>query len=198
MKNEILLPIAAEHGHTNIVKTLILNGSDPNEKRLGDSALCLAVKAGHKEVVQALLDLGADVTMKDSEYKSPTELANERDDKEIWSMISERETEGKLAESPQRSDEEIDLLFDARVCCFSRKPGSKVCHPKIEIRSVWDLLRDSKPSQVTQSSAFRWIHLPANNVSLEYSVAVGKDLTHIRCNGLRYVCSRYTHSWIHT
>jgi ankyrin repeat protein len=157
-----LICAAAANGHASIVEILIDHGVSPNEKQSGNPALCLAVKAGYKEVVQALLDHGANATMTDSQYNSPKELANH--DKEIWGMLLDRETEGRLAESSQSGDLAVDVLFKARVSSFVRKHGSEAYRPEVDTRLVWYLLHDPKLGKAMSRPEFRWIHLPANNV----------------------------------
>jgi len=52
---------AAAAGDTKQVIALIEQGADPNEPRLGRTALHAAIEAGHLGTVQALLDRGADM-----------------------------------------------------------------------------------------------------------------------------------------
>ena len=53
---------AAEAGHDDVVDMLLRAGADPNIKdRYQDSALILAVREGHKNIVARLVAGGADV-----------------------------------------------------------------------------------------------------------------------------------------
>lgn len=58
-----LLTIAAEYGQTHCLKELLTQGADPNKSRNSDglAPLRVAVRNGHKECQDALLDAGANI-----------------------------------------------------------------------------------------------------------------------------------------
>ena len=66
MKNgKTLLHVASEHGHIEIVNTLIKAGALVDEQdKFGDTPLFLASHNGHKEIVKRLIDAKADVNGK--------------------------------------------------------------------------------------------------------------------------------------
>ncbi len=58
-----LLGIAAQHGHLDVVASLIELGADPNEPmRNGDTPVWMATEKGHTQVVFYLHSLGASLT----------------------------------------------------------------------------------------------------------------------------------------
>jgi uncharacterized protein len=78
-----VLVLATLRGNTDkviaMLRTLAEKGANLNaaNKRGGDTALHIAVKAGNNPLVRALLELGADQTIKDSNGKTPLDVAKE-------------------------------------------------------------------------------------------------------------------------
>lgn len=80
--DETALMIAARHGSLGIVRALLKAGADINARsKYGDTALTAATYFCHSQVVEFLLDHGADVNVKNYGYgSSPLMLAAECDD----------------------------------------------------------------------------------------------------------------------
>jgi uncharacterized protein len=62
---------AAYKGDSAEVEQLLKNGSDPDERQMGITALMTACNRGHADVVRLLVEKGADVNAKDWEGWSP-------------------------------------------------------------------------------------------------------------------------------
>jgi ankyrin repeat protein len=74
------LHYASMVGRTAIAKLLLEKGADVNaaDRRGKDTALHFAAFGGHAELVRLLLDRGADRNVKDSEKRTPLDLAREK------------------------------------------------------------------------------------------------------------------------
>jgi serine/threonine-protein phosphatase 6 regulatory ankyrin repeat subunit B len=78
-----VLVLAALRGNTDkvtaMLRTFAEKGANLNaaNKRGGDTALHIAVKASNNPLVRALLELGADLSVKDSNGKTPLDVAKE-------------------------------------------------------------------------------------------------------------------------
>ncbi len=83
--------IASKYGFYDIAKMLILAGAEPEfENKAGTSILIEAVKNKHLEVVQLLVDAGADIENEDSFYgRTPIFFAAQNGDKEILAYLIE-------------------------------------------------------------------------------------------------------------
>lgn len=72
------LLMASYFGHDGIIKKLLAEGADVEERRLGDTdltALHTAVAVGHDDVCRRLLDAGADIEAKITDGTTPLQLA---------------------------------------------------------------------------------------------------------------------------
>ncbi|KAG2487525.1 hypothetical protein HYH03_013806 [Edaphochlamys debaryana] len=78
------LILAAERGHTRVVRLLLEAGADMNAATEGgDTALSLAAAEGHTEVVRLLAEAGADVNAADEEGSAPLAVAAHRGHTEV-------------------------------------------------------------------------------------------------------------------
>ncbi|KAF8770210.1 Ankyrin-3 like protein [Argiope bruennichi] len=69
------LHLAAEEGHVDTVKFLLLKGADINSQDCnGDTALHLSSPKGHKEVVHLLIQMKADILIKNKSGTFPLEI----------------------------------------------------------------------------------------------------------------------------
>ena len=68
-----MLSMAAEYGHTHIVRCLIQQY--PHEPAVLSVSLCVAIQKGFKSIVELLLDNGADIEYADSWYARPLHVA---------------------------------------------------------------------------------------------------------------------------
>jgi ankyrin repeat protein len=186
-KTEYTNPLcaAAKNGNLDIVDILLKHGANPDAVGNDVPVLCIAIREKKDLIVKALLAAGANVHVEDTDGTKPLTLAynNGGEDNEIWSMIKEKIDEGPLSETAQKGDEEIDLLFNARIISFTSKNGSMEYHSKgVKVAS---LLNHSDLREELPGLAFRWIHLPANNVGHQVDLTITPMLTKSRCGGLR-------------
>lgn len=74
-----MLFVAAHGGRTDIVKTMIVIGSDPNAPvATGWTPLLIAAAEGHADVVTALLEAGADPNVKNQLGRTPLMFASSK------------------------------------------------------------------------------------------------------------------------
>ncbi|MGB6065389.1 MAG: ankyrin repeat domain-containing protein [Desulfomonilaceae bacterium] len=83
---------AANAGDLETLKVVLAKKTDTNFRDShGDTALILAVRQGHRDAVEALLEHGADVEMRDGkENKTALMWANLREDKEIVKLLLQK------------------------------------------------------------------------------------------------------------
>jgi len=70
--------LAIEHGLTNDVRMFLLHGHILiNSSLIGDSTpLCYSIQFGHADIIQLLLDFGADPSIPDGNNMTPIQLAH--------------------------------------------------------------------------------------------------------------------------
>ena len=78
-------------------------------------------------------------------------------------ILADADKEGKLAEREDSAHLSIDQQFTATVFSLETKPDRTILHPALKQVDV--LLKNPKDMPGTNQPGFRWIHLPANNVS---------------------------------
>ena len=87
--------MAAEKGHTNIVRLLLTKGADVNAKKYFDqTALMEAAENGHADIVRILLDKGADVNVKDWYGYTAISRAASCDHTDIVRLLEEARDKG--------------------------------------------------------------------------------------------------------
>ncbi|MHC4540185.1 MAG: ankyrin repeat domain-containing protein [Planctomycetota bacterium] len=94
------LHYAAEKGHKDVAELLITEGANINARRKGhpegDTPLHSAVRAGHEDVVKLLIDNGADVNAKNSNGRSPIDVAMHQGHKEIGELLQAKAAETSI------------------------------------------------------------------------------------------------------
>lgn len=74
-------------GHIEIVKAFIRIGTDVNYLLNGDSGLCRATESCHQEIVEFLLEVGAEVNLRDGNQSTPLMQAAYRASGEIARIL---------------------------------------------------------------------------------------------------------------
>jgi ankyrin repeat protein len=130
----------------------------------GESAIFFAAKNGKDGAVKVLLDMGANIEKRNESMKSLMDVAV--DYPTILRMVSEKDKNGKLAETVGELHTDVDNQFKAKVVFFIDASG--VHRPSPRDIPIDVLLTDpaSVPAPETGDISFKWFHLPANNVSL--------------------------------
>ncbi|KAI0384250.1 hypothetical protein F5Y04DRAFT_278254 [Hypomontagnella monticulosa] len=156
------LCVAAEEGHTGIVRLLLDAGAELEfSSKRRDRAISLAVEKGQDEVVKVLLERGADIDTPCRDGATVMALAVKH--ATIFRMVSERDKNGKLA-GDKNIHPNIDSRFNAKVVDFVNSGNTQ--KPKSRDEQVQMLLKNPKLILTNENEdiAFRWIHLPANNM----------------------------------
>ncbi|KAK5992178.1 Ankyrin repeat domain-containing protein 50 [Cladobotryum mycophilum] len=155
---------AASSGYVDIINCLIEKGANveyqTSEK---ESPIFFAVRDGKHRAVETLLNAGAAIVTSNAEGKTPLDIAVDTKQTMILGMLSERDT-GKLAKSVEDLEGAVDNDFNATVVEFFSS-GS----PKFEEVPVGELMKRDKDQLYAKSEgredlAFKWFHLPANNM----------------------------------
>jgi len=177
----IALHNAADKGHTRVLELLLETDCDVNAQLSnGMTPIHWAAFNGHEEAVKLILSKTdhtgrpeADLALKDTFDRTPMLCAAENYHAEIVQLLQP----GKIGYRVPRALRRAMEGFDATVVDFGGeggafRDGKKQLHFKY---SVYDLLygwnvdtdKPKVPTQVKNikhQPAFRWIHLPANNV----------------------------------
>lgn len=88
------LRIAAEFGQLGIVKNILQDGKvviDTVDESTGRTSLHYAAKAGHVEIVQRLLECGADCNTKDLKSKTPLHYSVRREGSQCLKMLLQQD-----------------------------------------------------------------------------------------------------------
>jgi ankyrin repeat protein len=173
---------AADKGHRRVLELLLDTDCDVNAQLSnGMTPIHWAAFNGHEEAVKLILAKidgsgrpEADLALKDTFDRTPMLCAAENYHVEIVQLLQP----GKIGYRVPRALRRAMEGFDATVVDFGGeggafRDGKKQLHFKY---SVYDLLygwnadtdKPKVPTQVKNikhQPAFRWIHLPANNVS---------------------------------
>ncbi|KAH6999191.1 hypothetical protein BKA56DRAFT_608696 [Ilyonectria sp. MPI-CAGE-AT-0026] len=160
------LCVAAKKGQAEVIKTLIKAKANRNYQVEGtkDTPLCLAAdpkQNGHEAVV-ALLDGGADPNIANSSGATPIDIT--RNNLTIAKLAS-MDKASKLSEEPDPKHKDIDEKFEATIVEFSYQSDGTFQPHFYETKVPLALANPDKingPS--TYNTAFRWFHLPANNI----------------------------------
>lgn len=98
--NDMLLHVAAEHGHLSIIELLLDRGArlDLQDSK-GHTALHRAASRGHTEVVKALLKAGAPIYSLDVQAKTPVHLAAENEHLYSVKALVEEETRSSKSQT---------------------------------------------------------------------------------------------------
>ncbi len=121
---ETALMVAAEKGHSKMVKKLIAAGAEIDIKDdSGDTALIKAMEGGRAEMVRQLLHAGADPTIKDREGRNAYLIAVKEEEVEILKLLIEagvdiestdnRGTNGLIHSSSEGDTEIAEILISA-------------------------------------------------------------------------------------
>ena len=163
---------AAQSGHAGATALLLASDADVNAVLSnGMTPLHWAAFNGHEDVVKLILARPeTNIAIKDGFDRSPMLCAAERYHKNIVQLLSPARAANRLSPAAQRACQE----FEATVVDFGTfRDGKKqlVFKPSVyELLYGWDSQDENKPKVATlcenikYQPAFRWIHLPANNV----------------------------------
>lgn len=185
---------AAQNGHARVSEMLVAGGADVNARLSnGMTALHWAAFNGHEEVVDILLrHPETDPCIKDTFYRIPMLCAAER----YHRSLAERLCPSRMADRLPPVAQAACKAFEAKVVDFNFRGGEAqrvFQHSVYDLLYGWDKTREKPavpilPSNVKHEPSFRWVHLPANNVSApilcepEYCEC---ELTAIRLHGLK-------------
>lgn len=162
---------AAQNGHAAAAALLLAAEASVNaELSNGMTPLHWAAFNGHEEVVKLILEKPeTNIAIKDGFDRTPMLCAAERHHKRIVQLLSPARAADRLSPEAQGACKE----FEATIVDFgSFRDGKKQLvfkHSVYELLYGWDN-RENKPTiqtltkNIKYQPAFRWIHLPANNV----------------------------------
>jgi ankyrin repeat protein len=188
-----VLHAAAKSGTQHIAKLLLDQGADINLVNEEDNTLLhIAVENVQYAPTEFLLRRGADITIKDKNGKTPLDLAKSPRHERIRELFQKRPPiDGPIIdEAGMPADLQLPkkplLSISQAVCREIRATvvdfflGHREYH-FVERPSVFDLLYGKGPEVLMQgvtdsmketeeaTRAFRWLHLPANNVRIVLS-----------------------------
>ena len=165
---------AAQLGRTSAVSILLEPNRSVNVNAKlynGMTALHWAAYNGHEDVVKLIVThKDANLTIKDSFDRTPMLCAAEKDHSAVVEILSPGRNGARLHEKARLACKD----FEATVVDFGMnlREGRqrRFRHNVFELLYGWDA-ESNKPrvttavKNVPHKPAFRWIHLPANNVS---------------------------------
>jgi len=159
---------AAEMGHLPIVELLLKAGANCNFETPGarDTPLLLALQKKRVEIVKALLEAGADSHKPNASGKTARDLAVQLDLPSISTMLDKRDEDGPFCGTLSCFNISADKAFDATIVDFATNSGTfEAIAMEVPVN---ELLEGSH--KITGKPAFRWFHLPANNVSAQLQI----------------------------
>jgi ankyrin repeat protein len=163
---------AAQNGHTGAVALLLAENANVNaELSNGMTPLHWAAFNGHEEIVKLILAKPeTNIAIKDSFDRTAMLCAAERHHNDLVQILSPARAANRLSENARRACKE----FEATVVDFGNfRDGKKELvfkHSVYELLYGWDESTNQPKiptlaKNIKYQPAFRWIHLPANNVS---------------------------------
>ena len=161
------LCVAAEKGQLEMVRILLKAGAACNYQTVKaiETPLGLAIRFGHEGAVKILLSAGANIKLENAKGEAPMDLAKHHPT--IFHMVAAVDKDGRLAEAEDpHLHSSVDHEFKATVIDFVSVSGVHTpCAAEIDVD---ELLKNPLVSTIPDaaSTSFRWLHLPANNVSL--------------------------------
>jgi hypothetical protein len=177
---------AAQNGHTEAVSLLLAANANVNaELSNGMTPLHWAAFNGHEDIVRLILAKPeTNIAIKDSFDRTPMLCAAERHHNELVQLLSPARAANRLSNHARMACQE----FEATVVDFGNfRDGKKelVFKPSVyELLYGWDD-KANKPKiptltkNIKYEPAFRWIHLPANNVSAYLGLDDCEGLTNV-------------------
>jgi ankyrin repeat protein len=163
---------AAQNGHAEVASLLVDAKARVNAQLSnGMTPLHWAAFNGYSEVVDILLrNPETDVTIKDTFHRTPMMCAAESNHKALAEGLSPSRLPSRLPPVAQ----DACRAFEAKIVDFKFRRGEAqrvFKHSVYDVLYGWDMAQNKPsipilPVNVKHQPAFRWIHLPANNVSL--------------------------------
>ena len=119
------LHIAAQNGHIDIARLLIDKGCNINAVNINhDTPLHNAIDYNPKNIdmIELLLQNGANMNLKDKEGKTPKDLAFECKDLELITMFYEAEKKSKSQNEPKPKNDDCIVCFNPKNGIFALLP----------------------------------------------------------------------------
>jgi hypothetical protein len=149
---------AAFHGHCGVAEVLIKAKADI-EARVGDlSILQVAIKKGHKDMVQLLLKAGARSEMEIQGSGAPSDIAQL-----LLERVNLRKGPSKHGDVDRKFWGVVVDVWKDQTCSSHNVPVGELIGLD---RSMDDIVSDGRRSKLMKGKEVaRWIHIPANNAS---------------------------------
>lgn len=167
------LCVAAEGGKLEAVMALLEAKADHNfvTRTTRDTPLGFAIRSGEKDVVKALIDAGVDQVIGLMNAKGETPRALALRNPEIFSMVAAVDVGGKLPDQKELRPL-VDHEFTATIVEIGIDGGIQdlevtevrvdelLAKPRYPFKGAWN------SDDLDMMPSLRWLHLPANNVSI--------------------------------
>ena len=164
------LCVAAEKGHTELVRRLVNEYHakiDHQTTSSRDTPLILAIRGGHEGVVEVLVEAGAKVKLENSGSESAWLLASTSNHVGIFNTVLAVADEDFGLDTEFQGQDGCD--FNATVFDFFEESGvmkAYACeYPVSTLLQNPQLPGNLDDDKLGERPYFRWLHLPANNVS---------------------------------